>query len=139
MIKAIIWDLYGVVYENGQIDPKAKDIIEQLKSQGIINATISNLSPDTVNNIGKKLGLDPIIACVELGISKRDPNTYQIFIDDLNIKPEECLIIDDLLNNLLSAKQIGIRTVLFGKNEKVKEVDFTLNNIEKIPELINAI
>ncbi len=139
MIKAIIWDLYGVVYKNGQIDPKAKDIVEQLKAKGIINATISNLSPNTVKEIGNQLGLDPIIACAESGQSKTDANTYQKFINDLNIKPEECLMIDDLISNLLPAKQVGIKTVLFSKNNETDEVDFALDDIEKIVKLIKSL
>ena len=87
MIIAIIWDLYGVVYQNDRLNPGAKEIIEKLKAKGIINAAISNLSPDTVKKIGNQLGLDPIIACAELGLSKTDPNIYQKFLDDLNIKP----------------------------------------------------
>jgi putative hydrolase of the HAD superfamily len=71
---------------------------------------------------------------------KPKPVSYQIAMklageDD----PSRCMMFDDLLHNLLPAKQVGFTTVLIGKNGSADETDYCLDRIhlirEKIPQL----
>jgi FMN phosphatase YigB (HAD superfamily) len=39
----------------------------------------------------------------------------------LNSKPNECIIIDDEESNLLPAKKLGIKTILFKNPKQLKE------------------
>ena len=48
-------------------------------------------------------------------------------------------MIDDLASNLLPAKQVGIKTVLFGQDKKTDEADYIIKDISEIAGLINAI
>ncbi len=44
-------------------------------------------------------------------MSKPDERIYKIILDQLNIKPEEAVFLDDLGFNLKAAKEIGLQTI----------------------------
>lgn len=61
----------------------------------------------------------------EIGKLKSDDGTFQHIIDDLNIKPNETLFIDDYSSNVESARKNGINGIVFKdakqlRNELVK-------------------
>ena len=48
-----------------------------------------------------------------LGLRKPDPAIYRVALDITQRPAEECIFIDDRLENLAGAHQVGMRTVLF--------------------------
>ena len=71
---------------------------------------------------------------------KPRPESYQIALKLAGEEdPSQCMMFDDLLHNLLPAKQMGITTVLVGKNGIQNGADYYLGSIhelrEKIPQL----
>lgn len=60
---------------------------------------------------------DKIYSANELGITKRDPESYKFIADDLGVKPEEIFFTDDTEGNIEAAKEAGLRTYLFVDNE----------------------
>ncbi len=52
--------------------------------------------------------------------SKPHPNAYRQTLDILDIRPDECIMADDSAENLVSAKALGMLTVLVG-NESSPE------------------
>jgi FMN phosphatase YigB (HAD superfamily) len=71
---------------------------------------------------------------------KPKPASYQIALKlAKEADPSRCMMFDDLLQNLLPAKKMGITTVLVGKNGTSSKADFYLEAIheiqEKIPQL----
>jgi pyrimidine 5'-nucleotidase len=68
---------------------------------------------------------------------KPKPASYQIAMklageDD----PSRCMMFDDLLHNLLPAKQMGFTTVLVGKDGSPDGIDYCLDTIHQIREMI---
>jgi len=47
------------------------------------------------------------------GLAKPDPNIYRMVLEKLNVKPEECLFIDDSRRTLPPAEKLGMKTMLF--------------------------
>jgi putative hydrolase of the HAD superfamily len=50
----------------------------------------------------------------EVGITKPDQRIYEIIAERLGVEPYECVMIDDLLQNVEGAARAGMQTVLFG-------------------------
>lgn len=70
------------------------------------------------------------INSAEEGIKKPDPEIFLLACKRLNVKPEECLFIDDSLENIESAKKLGMETIWW-KQEVLKE-----NHLSEVETLI---
>jgi len=64
--------------------------------------------------------------------SKPEPSAYQRICEMLNVRPEECLLVEDNVRNLRPAKDLGMTTVLVGSDGIEAGVDYVLARIEEI-------
>ena len=55
------------------------------------------------------------------GVIKPDPAIYRLLISRYDLKPEECVFLDDTQKNLDAAEKFGIHTILFRGMEEAKE------------------
>jgi len=102
------------------------DLVKKLKTQGIKTAVLSNIgkySSDLAREENLYDGFDEVVLSYEVGMRKPEPEIYILTAKRLNLKPEECLFVDDAEENLAPAKELGMKTILF-KNPKqaVEEV-----------------
>ena len=68
---------------------------------------------------------------------KPKPEAYQIALEIADEKdPSQCILFDDLLQNLLAAKKFGFTTVLVGGNEPIDGIDFQIPTIHKTREVL---
>ena len=66
---------------------------------------------------------DEFILSHELHMTKPDPKMYELALEKAGCKPEEVLFIDDGLNNVRSAQEIGINAIRFvGLDNLVEEL-----------------
>ncbi len=56
---------------------------------------------------------DVSIFSAEVKTRKPEPKIYQIMMEKLEVKADECIFIDDFPENIEGAKQLGISTILF--------------------------
>ncbi|NRB10923.1 MAG: HAD-IA family hydrolase [Rickettsiaceae bacterium] len=52
-----------------------------------------------------------VITSEESRFAKNDPGIYRFIVTKFNFAPEKCLFIDDKKENILAAKNIGIKTI----------------------------
>lgn len=64
---------------------------------------------------------DYIFNSAEIGLSKPNTEFFKYVLKTLKTNPEQCLFIDDNLENIKTAKKLGFATVLFMNNEKFFE------------------
>lgn len=57
----------------------------------------------------------------EYKIKKPNLNFYKILLHDSNLKPEECIFIDDKEKNIKAAEELGIKGILFKNTEQLIE------------------
>lgn len=88
---------------------------------------------------------DSIIISSFIGASKPDSKMYSTALQELNIKPEEAIFIDDSLKNCMGALAIGIKAVLLCRNkqayvtEKIKSIGKgykVINNLNQIYKIL---
>jgi len=95
---------------------KFKAFILELKKNYKI-ALLTNNLPSWMPTWEKKFKLKKIFSVIvtsfEEGTRKPDPEIYLRTCKKLELKPEECLFIDDQLKNIEGAKKAGLETIQF--------------------------
>lgn len=61
-----------------------------------------------------------IISC-EVGIRKPNPEIFHLILDKLKLKAQETIFIDNQTWNLIPASKMGMKTILFTENKKIKQ------------------
>lgn len=93
----------------------AGETLTELKKKNKKIALLSNCTMD-VSEIWPRISIakffDITIFSSECGLQKPDPGIYKLTLENLSVKPEECLFIDDNIENLEAAKRAGITSVL---------------------------
>jgi putative hydrolase of the HAD superfamily len=69
---------------------------------------------------------DVIVESSRVGVRKPEPRFYEIACEQLDIKPDEAVMLDDLGVNLKPARELGMKTI------KVIDPDEALRELEEI-------
>lgn len=75
---------------------------------------------------------DYMVISGELGILKPNPIMYTTALKNLNLKPEECVFLDDNISNCIGAKKLGITPILVSRNH-----DDYIKNAKQYKDYIN--
>lgn len=79
--------------------------------------------------INENLSVDDVIISAEINKIKPNPDFYLFILNKYNLKPNELLFLDDNIENVEGAKQLGINVI------KVEKEMNLLNEIEGIIEV----
>lgn len=104
-------------------------VLKKLKSKFPIYG-LTNWSAETITIAYNKFDffelIDGIVVSGDEKLIKPDPRLYQILLDRYNLKANESLFIDDNINNIETAQNMGFKTIHFteGVNleNKVKDM-----------------
>ncbi len=97
-------------------------LIQNLKSRGYKVYYLSNYSKLVMNANPEALDFLPfmdggVFSC-DIHITKPDRRIYATLADKYNLKPDECVFIDDLQANIDGAKAFGYNAILFENHEQ---------------------
>ena len=100
---------------------KNEELGDELKKYNGKKIIFTNGSDKHAKKVLKKIGLDKTIDHIfdiikADYIPKPDISTYQKVIKEYSLDPDKTIMIDDLPNNLKTAKKLGIKTVLIKKD-----------------------
>ena len=100
---------------------KNEELSDELKKYNGKKIIFTNGSDKHAKKVLKKIGLDKTIDHIfdiikADYIPKPDISTYQKVIKEYSLNPDKTIMIDDLPNNLKTAKELGIKTVLIKKD-----------------------
>jgi len=104
--------------------PKVVELIKKLKSEGFRLLILSNMFPyqaEIIKGINGCDLFDDVFFSCEKGLKKPDLEFYELVVREMNVRPQECLFIDDKEENLLPAEKLGMKTVLAKKPEQIVE------------------
>lgn len=101
------------------------DIIRRLKKSYVIGLVTD--APDLHARINREKKLyepfKPLIISCKVGLVKPQREIFELVLKELKLKPEECVFIDDVEQNIAAAKSMGFKTLQFKNNEQfVKEL-----------------
>lgn len=89
--------------------------VKHLKEQGYQVLYLSNIGERTVEHCKEALDFIPYtdggILSYEVQLIKPDAAIYQALLTKYDLKPEECVFVDDTLVNIEAADRLGFHTV----------------------------
>lgn len=85
-------------------------------------AIVSNASNDVFGSIftPSQLALfDVKISSYHVGLTKPDPAMFRLACEQLGVRTEECIVVDDKAGHLVAAEKLGMRPILYTSAEQV--------------------
>lgn len=117
----------------GEEIPGMFELIKDLKENGYpIIYGLTNWSNETFPMVQKQYKIfsliDNIVCSGDEKLLKPDPKIYQILLDRYNLKAEESVFIDDNVNNVKGAIDMGMKSIRFVNAEHLrKDLDELIN------------
>ena len=113
------------LYNNSiTVDNQMLELAKSLKEKYKL-VILSNDTKDWMDAKIKRFNLldifDQVYCSGNIGIAKPNKEIIDYVLNDLKIKPDELLFIDNQENNIESAKLLGIKTILFQNIETLRE------------------
>ena len=101
-------------YKNDvQLKPHAKEYLQKLSAAGHKLAVATSLPEELMTPALHKHGIYHIFHAIcnasEVGTGKAKPDIFLLAADKLGVAPEDCLVYDDILAAVKSAKGIGMK------------------------------
>lgn len=104
--------------------PGMLEYLQELKSRGEDLYLLSVHGKEWAEYITEKYGLDNIFTKMywsfDIGLLKPDPEAFKYALKDIGLNPNEVLFIDDSLENIESARNLGMQVHLFQGTTEVK-------------------
>ena len=123
-------DLMAAVNDGAAVRPPMLDAVRRLRDAGFKVAALTNnwlLDQDTTPAMEAfKTMFDVFVESSRVGLAKPDPAIYHLVLDELGIRPEQAVFLDDIGRNLKPARQMGMTTI------KVQSVPAALAELEKL-------
>jgi epoxide hydrolase-like predicted phosphatase len=106
-----LWDWYV-----GELNTEMADYFQRLRPR-YRTAILSNAAAGGRREEERRYGFaamaDVLVYSYEVGIEKPDRRIYQITCERLGVHPGEVVFLDDVEANVVAAKQLGMRALLF--------------------------
>jgi 2-haloacid dehalogenase len=94
--------------------PETVDILHRLKKAGYRLYGLTNWSAEKFSLIKEKYEafhlFEDIVVSGEVGLVKPDPAIFRLLLQKIHRQPDECLVIDDSLENIEAAQKMGFVT-----------------------------
>ena len=92
--------------------PHVVELLDLLKDKAVIIALVTSSPRKDVEAILNRNGLGKyfklIITRTEVKLSKPDPESYNVCREQLGLQPQDCLVFEDTINGIRSAKAAGL-------------------------------
>ena len=103
---------------------KVFDLIEKLRKKGY-NVGVLTDHTDFLYDIDEEhpflKKFDAYVSSYELGYSKPDREMYDAILEKLDLRPDECIFVDDWEKNTIGARLDDINTILFKNADQLKK------------------
>ena len=144
-IKSTWMDMAMDKYTNKvPLKPGAREFLVWLRQQGIRTGIASSNGIELVETVLKAQGiqeyLESVHTCCEVLKGKPAPDIYLLVAETLGVKPEECLVFEDVPMGILAGKNAGMRvcavedTFSASQREEKKELaDYYIESYDEIP------
>ena len=122
---ADLWDWYV-----GELNTEIADYFQRLRPR-FRTAILSNAAAGGRREEDRRYGFakmaDVLVYSYDVGIEKPDQRIFEITCERLGVRPSEVVFLDDLEVNVVAARRVGMRAVLFqNATQAISEVDACL-------------
>ncbi len=106
---------------NGDI-PGMLEIIQDLKKKGVGVYGLTNWPAETFDEARRRFktiaSIDNIVVSSHVKLAKPEPAIYELLLSKYNLKPEECVFIDDRKDNVVTAIRLGMSGIVYTGSAK---------------------
>lgn len=124
MIKAVIFDCFGVLEQRLVPNRELLDFIKsELKPKYKIGI-ISNVLAGFIHLILSKNDIrlfDDVVLSYKAGVAKPDPAIYRLALDNLGVKAEQAVFIDDQEKFCEAAEAVGMQAIYYEDFAQMKK------------------
>jgi 2-haloacid dehalogenase len=101
------------------------EILAELKRAGYTVAALSNWSAETFPVARRRFDFlnwfDVTVISGEVKMVKPDPRIFELLLERLGRRAEECVYIDDVEANVRAARELGFRAIHFTSPDRLRE------------------
>lgn len=114
--------------------PGVVDFIQLLKDNGVATAigSSSKNTPTILKAVGLDTTFDAVVDGNQVTHSKPDPEVFLKGAAKLNLKPEECVVLEDAISGVEAAKRGGMKCIGVGEPDVLKEADVIVPDLTKL-------
>lgn len=126
-------------YGNYELIEGVVDALEELKKKyrlGIISNAFPSRRTWDLAGLGLTKYFDPIVISFELGIHKPDKGIYEHALTIANIDPSEVMFVDDKVENLESAVEVGMDNCVLIKRKEASEKFPMITSVKDLVEVL---
>lgn len=120
-----IREAYKKIGNSIEILPHSVEWVKDLKAQGYHLYIISNYGDYTYQQTSHKMKflpyMDGAIFSYQYKIIKPDRRIYETLLETYQLKAEECVFIDDSMQNVIAAREAGFYAIQFQNYEQARE------------------
>lgn len=114
--------------------PEMKELVNNLKKNYLVGF-ISNDAKEMAARCDQKFKLNKLFnvgfLAYQVGARKDSPKLFLSILEQVNLKPNECVFLDDKEKNLLEAEKLGINTIIFqNKSQLIDNLALLKVNIQ---------
>ena len=117
-------------FQGGQLNEELLTFARQMRPHyqlGILSNAWDNARADFTERLGLGEIFELLVISAEEGLAKPDPRIYQIAVERLGLRPPEVVFLDDRVENVAAAHQLGMRAVHYQNNRQaITEVQMYL-------------
>jgi putative hydrolase of the HAD superfamily len=115
---------------------------QSLQRAGLLTAILSNMGPEVLRTMRQEFAwladFNQLTWSCELGIAKPDPAIYTLTCDKLGVAPADALFLDDKIENVRAAEQLGLQALRFRSVDQLRSDLAARNLLDKLPEPVPA-
>lgn len=97
--------------------PGMLEIIQDLKNQGVGVYGLTNWPAETFAEARRRFktlaSIDNYVVSSAVRLAKPRPEIFRLLLSKYNLKPKECVFIDDRVDNVNAAKALGITGIVY--------------------------
>ena len=114
--------------------PGARELLEEIRHAGLKSAlgSASKNAPDVIRRLGIADLLDAISDGNSVERQKPAPDLFLHAAHQLNLKPDECVVVEDAAAGIEAALAGGFHTVGLGPHERVGDAEVVLESLDGV-------
>jgi HAD superfamily hydrolase (TIGR01493 family) len=132
MVKAILFDFYGVLYQQRRLGFRRKYVRNEalLQFSQTLRPTykiglFTNMGTGVVDKYFTQQELDDyfdeLVIAGDVKMVKPDPDVYELAAKIMRLEPQECVLVDDTPANCKGAELAGMRAVLYRSTDQAQQ------------------
>ena len=108
-------------FAGDHLDTELVDFIRGLKGPyltGLISNAFDDMRPFIENELKIGDAFHQIVISAEEGVMKPAEEIYRTALEELHIYPKEAIFVDDFIENVIGAREIGMHAIHFANRDK---------------------